>query len=165
MAGRGGVKGFVQWDGYIPPESQPNPCILRLSANLTWEEAKEPLHKDIDVAKVCGIGPAMSFARTLLEKNASDIGTVGLVPCAVGGTNISLWERDAYDGGTLYHQLIHRARAAVECGGVIRAMLWYQGEADSDNPDDAKLYKGRLEKFFADVRSDLELPTLPIIQV
>lgn len=165
MAGRGGVRNFAVWDRYIPPESQPNPKILRLNANLTWEVAQEPIHKDIDVTKVCGIGPGMPFANSLLEKDASNIGVVGLVPCAIGATNISQWTKGRSDEGGLYDQLIRRARAAVEGGGVIRAMLWYQGEGDSDKLENAESYKGRLDKFFTDVRTDLKLPTLPIIQV
>nr|GMC48161.1 probable carbohydrate esterase At4g34215 [Ipomoea batatas]GMC50485.1 probable carbohydrate esterase At4g34215 [Ipomoea batatas] len=50
--------------------------------------------------------------------------------------------------------------------GVIGlAMLWYQGESDTVNLEDAKKYRTRLRRFFNHVRSDLELPTLPIIQV
>ncbi|KAI3737163.1 hypothetical protein L2E82_27158 [Cichorium intybus] len=142
MSGRGGVVNST-WDGYIPPESSTNPAILRLTANLTWERAAEPLHRDIDVAK------------------DSNIGVVGLVPCAIGGTNISQWIR----GGDLYKQMMKRAEAAVKGGGIIRGLLWYQGESDTLTLDDAKAYKSRLRRFFCDVRTDLHLPFLPIVQV
>ncbi|KAI3513067.1 hypothetical protein L1887_20393 [Cichorium endivia] len=159
MSGRGGVVNST-WDGYIPPESSTNPAILRLTANLTWERAAEPLHRDIDVAKVCGVGPGMAFANYLLRKD-SNIGVVGLVPCAIGGTNISQWIR----GGDLYKQMMKRAEAAVKGGGIIRGLLWYQGESDTLTLDDAKAYKSRLRRFFCDVRTDLHLPFLPIVQV
>ncbi|PKU78321.1 putative carbohydrate esterase [Dendrobium catenatum] len=58
MSGRGGVTGN-RWDHFIPPECQPSPDILRLSAGLRWKEAREPLHADIDSRKVCGVGPGM----------------------------------------------------------------------------------------------------------
>ncbi|KAJ9560175.1 hypothetical protein OSB04_005335 [Centaurea solstitialis] len=159
MSGRGGVVNLT-WDGYIPPESSSNPAVLRLSANLTWERATEPLHRDIDVAKVCGVGPGMAFANSLLRKDSS-VGVVGLVPCAIGGTNISQWAR----GGVLYNEMIRRANAAVGGGGTIRGLLWYQGESDTLTLEDAEAYGSRLRRFFANVRSDLHLPLLPIIQV
>lgn len=48
MAGRGGVTG-ARWDGVVPPDSAPSPSVLRLTADLRWEEAREPLHQGIDV--------------------------------------------------------------------------------------------------------------------
>ncbi|CAI9115853.1 OLC1v1016856C2 [Oldenlandia corymbosa var. corymbosa] len=166
MAGRGGIQenpeGILVWDGFVPPECQPNPSIFRLTANLTWEEAKEPLHKDIDVNKTNGIGPGMAFANSILHREP-DFGSMGLVPCAIGGTNISQWERGTY----LYDQLLlNRTSAAVSGGsGVIRAMLWYQGESDSIDYEDAISYENNLKKFFNNIRADLRLPLLPIIQV
>ncbi|XP_024971425.1 probable carbohydrate esterase At4g34215 [Cynara cardunculus var. scolymus] len=159
MAGRGGVVDD-KWDGYVPPQSSPNPAILRLSADLNWQTATEPLHRDIDYLRACGVGPGMAFANSLLRHDSS-IRVVGLVPCAVGGTNISEWAR----GGPLYSQLIRRAEAALEGGGTIKGLLWYQGESDTVFREDAELYKRRLERFFGHVRSDLLLPALPIIQV
>ncbi|CAI9115858.1 OLC1v1016865C1 [Oldenlandia corymbosa var. corymbosa] len=159
MAGRGGVVDGV-WDGIVPPECQPNPSILRLSANLTWEEAKEPLHKDIDVNKTNGVGPGMSFANYVLSRYPG-LGCIGLVPCAIGGTNISQWERGTF----LYNQLINRANAAVKGGGSIRAILWYQGESDTIVYEDSISYKKNLKRFLSHVRADLGSPLLPVIQV
>lgn len=159
MSGRGGVVNDT-WDGYVPPESGPNPSIFRLNAGLNWVEANEPLHGDIDVTKTCGVGPGMAFANSLLGKDSS-IGVVGLVPCAIGGTNISEWAR----GGYLYGELVRRAEAAVQGGGSIAGMLWYQGESDTESRQDAELYKRRLERFFVHLRADILPPNIPIIQV
>lgn len=165
MAGRGGVinstkNGNFTWDGIVPPQCQPNPSIFRLSANLEWVLAQEPLHADIDYNKTNGIGPGMPFANAVLTRDPA-IGVIGLVPCAIGGTNITQWAK----GGFLYDQLVRRTQAALKNGGVLRAMLWYQGESDTINREDADDYKGRLEKFFKEVRADLKHPRLPIIQV
>ncbi|KAL5714057.1 hypothetical protein ACHQM5_016069 [Ranunculus cassubicifolius] len=157
MAGRGGVL-IDKWDGIVPTQCQPNPSILRLTAQLTWEVAKEPLHSDIDVYAVCGIGPGMSFANAIQPKIG---GTIGLVPCAVGATKISEWSR----GTTHYNVLVNRTKVSLEKGGKVRAMLWYQGESDTIETVDAVNYKSRLEKFFLDLRADLQMPNLPIIQV
>ncbi|CAI9786449.1 unnamed protein product [Fraxinus pennsylvanica] len=159
MSGRGGVINN-KWDGFVPLECHRNSSILRLSAGLTWEEAEEPLHRDIDVVRTCGVGPGMAFANSVLAKDPS-LGVIGLVPCAIGGTNISEWRR----GSVLYNKLIQRANAALQGGGIIRALLWYQGESDTVIHKDAELYKGRLDRFFDDLRSDLMSPILPVIQV
>ncbi|PIA27105.1 hypothetical protein AQUCO_08300065v1 [Aquilegia coerulea] len=159
MAGRGGIDGD-KWNGFIPPQCQPTPWIYRLNAALRWEVAHEPLHVDIDKTKTCGIGPGMSFANTI-RASGSGIGVVGLVPCAIGGTKLSEWGQ----GTQHYNELVSRATASFREGGVIRALFWYQGESDTTSSMEADSYKGKMEKFINDVRSDLRLPSLPIIQV
>uniref|UniRef100_A0A803NAJ4 Sialate O-acetylesterase domain-containing protein n=1 Tax=Chenopodium quinoa TaxID=63459 RepID=A0A803NAJ4_CHEQI len=117
---------------------------------------------DIDLNKTCGIGPGIAFANAVESLGGSSkFGFMGLVPCAVGGTKISQWER----GTNLYNQLITRAKAATLGGGRTRAVLWYQGEADTVKLEDAKAYRGRMENFISDLRSDLGDPSLLIIQV
>ncbi|KNA20438.1 hypothetical protein SOVF_052460 [Spinacia oleracea] len=163
MAGRGGVIKYTdhhhkKWDGIVPPECQPHPTIHRLNAHLQWEQARDPLHSDIDNRKVCGIGPGMPFANVIRERVD---GSIGLIPCAVGGTAIKEWARGAH----LYESMVKRAKAGVENGGgEIKALLWYQGESDA-TAHDVDAYKERLGKFICDVRKDLQLPLLPIIQV
>ncbi|KAK1321833.1 putative carbohydrate esterase [Acorus calamus] len=157
MSGRGGVHNNV-WDGVIPPECRPDPSIQRLSASLQWEEAHEPLHADIDVYGVCGVGPGMSFANAVRSRNAV---MMGLVPCAVGSTSIDDWSK----GGKLYGTLIRRAKAAVSGGGTIRAVLWYQGEKDAISEELARAYRPKMERFVGDLRGDLALPSLLLIQV
>ncbi|XP_052188557.1 probable carbohydrate esterase At4g34215 [Diospyros lotus] len=163
MSGRGGSTTNGTWDGVVPPECRPSSAILRLSAGLKWVEAREPLHQDIDVNATCGVGPGMAFANKLLEKNSS-FRVVGLVPCAVGsflGTKISEWGRGTF----LYNQLVKRAREAEHDGGRIEAVLWYQGESDTVNLTEAKLYKRRLRHFVEHLRADLRSPQLPVILV
>ncbi|KAK9054311.1 hypothetical protein SSX86_025389 [Deinandra increscens subsp. villosa] len=162
MSGRGGVQNNT-WDGVVPLQSQPNPSILRLTANLTWVQARDPLHKDIDVQATCGLGPGMAFANRVLERDPG-LGPLGLVPCAVGGpmgTKISQWGR----GGVLYRQLLRRARVARRGGGLIRGVLWFQGESDTVSEVDARMYKRRLVNLFANLRADLGSPLLPIVHV
>ncbi|KAL2318493.1 hypothetical protein Fmac_032369 [Flemingia macrophylla] len=159
MAGRGGVVGG-QWDGYVPPECRPSPRVLRLSAGLEWEEAREPLHADIDMAKTCGVGPGMAFANEVVKASGPS-GSVGLVPCAMGGTKIGEWAR----GSRLYSELLQRAISAIGDGGAIRALVWYQGESDTVREEDAEAYRGKMERLIFDIRSDLHLPSLLVIQV
>ncbi|KAL0714287.1 hypothetical protein Bca4012_021266 [Brassica carinata] len=164
MAGRGGVyndtaKNITVWDGVIPRECRSNPSILRLTAKLEWEEANEPLHADIDVNKTNGVGPGMPFANRVVNR----FGYVGLVPCSIGGTKLSQWQK----GEFLYEETVRRAKAAkvASGGGSYQAVLWYQGESDTVDMVDASVYKKRLVQFFSDLRNDLQHPNLPIIQV
>lgn len=164
MAGRGGVyndtaKNITVWDGVIPRECRSNPSILRLTAKLEWEEANEPLHGDIDVNKTNGVGPGMPFANRVVNR----FGYVGLVPCSIGGTKLSQWQK----GEFLYEETVRRAKAAMVAsgGGSYQAVLWYQGESDTVDMVDASVYKKRLVQFFSDLRNDLQHPNLPIIQV
>ncbi|KAH6758911.1 hypothetical protein C2S51_019146 [Perilla frutescens var. frutescens] len=110
--------------------------------------------------KICGVGPGMSFANTVLAKDPS-IGVIGLVPCAVGGTTLGEWSR----GRKLYNDTIERTKAALKDGGAPRALLWFQGESDTSNLENAKSYNTHFEQFIAHVRCDLQLPTLPVVQV
>ncbi|XP_019429153.1 PREDICTED: probable carbohydrate esterase At4g34215 [Lupinus angustifolius] len=164
MAGRGGVikdhHNKKQWNGVVPPECRPDPSILRLSAALKWEPAHVPLHADIDTKKACGVGPGMPFANAVRGRV---VGTLGLVPCAVGGTAIKEWAR----GEELYENMVKRAKESVK--GVekseIKALLWFQGESDTSSEHDAETYKINMENLIHNVREDLNLPSLPLIQV
>ena len=165
MAGRGGVH-HRRWDGVVPPEGTPDPSIQRLSASLDWEEAREPLHADIDTTKTCGVGPGMVFARAVLpclQEDALGEGArtgIGLVPCAVGGTAIREWAR----GERLYEQMVCRARVAAGYG-EIEVVLWYQGESDAESDAATAAYRRNIEGLIANVRADLGMPQLPFIQV
>ncbi|KAB8094666.1 hypothetical protein EE612_021917 [Oryza sativa] len=155
MAGRGALA------RPLPPPYLPHPRLLRLAASRRWVPAAPPLHADIDTHKTCGLGPAMPFAHRLLLLLHSDE-VLGLVPCAVGGTRIWMWAR----GQPLYEAAVDRARAAVaDGGGAIGAVLWFQGESDTIELDDARSYGAKMERLVADLRADLHLPNLLVIQV
>lgn len=141
MADCSGVSGDC-WDGNVPPECQPNQNILRLSAPLRREETMEPLHADISVNKINGVGPSMAFANAVLALAAESMSEVvlGLVPCAAGGTIISQWER----WGWLYENLLKKAVAE---GG----RRWRAAEYE--------------KKMVRELTWDLKLSHLPIIQV
>jgi hypothetical protein len=180
MSGRGGLQskrgadGHMHkvWDGIVPQECDAEPgSILRLTATLEWEEAHEPLHHDIDTGKPTGVGPGLVFAASLLrshdsvakseEKQPRKKPAIGLVPCAVGGTTMSEWKK----GGFLYDRMIQRTKVAIEKGGTLKALLWYQGESDTTSKASGASFGSKLATFLQDVRTDLQSPDFPIIQV
>ncbi|KAK3145423.1 hypothetical protein QOZ80_3BG0252670 [Eleusine coracana subsp. coracana] len=161
MAGRGGVVGN-HWDGIVPPDCAPSSAILRLTPDLRWEQAHEPLHAGIDAANhAVGVGPGMSFANALLRSGRAGAPVLGLVPCAVGGTRMAEWGK----GTQLYDDMLRRARVAVETGGRIGALLWFQGESDTVRWSDANSYGRRMAMLVRQLRADLGTPHLLVIQV
>ncbi|KAK9804927.1 hypothetical protein WJX72_012488 [[Myrmecia] bisecta] len=165
MAGRGGVytgpNGTKMWDGVVPEQCRVPPgAVLRLNADGSWKEATAPLHHDIDLQKVCGIGPGLPFAARLLERGGPR--HIGLVPCAVGATAIDEWDTT----GRLYQQMISRTKRALQTPGTrLQALLWYQGESDADTAEHAATYATKFTKLMRAVRHDLDHKDLPIFQV
>uniref|UniRef100_A0A453AAR0 Sialate O-acetylesterase domain-containing protein n=1 Tax=Aegilops tauschii subsp. strangulata TaxID=200361 RepID=A0A453AAR0_AEGTS len=161
LAGQSNMAGRGAPTSPLPAPYLPHPRLLRLAADRRWVAASPPLHADIDTHKTCGLGPAMPFAHRLLL-SSSDLLVLGLVPCAVGGTRIWMWAR----GQPLYEAAVARARAAVAGGGgALGAVLWFQGESDTIEVDDARAYGGKMERLVADLREDLGSPNLLVIQV
>ncbi|AQK42259.1 putative carbohydrate esterase [Zea mays] len=161
LAGQSNMAGRGLAPSLLPPQFRPHPRVLRLAASRRWVVAAPPLHADIDTHKACGLGPAMPFAHRLLHAASPDL-VLGLVPCAVGGTRIWMWAK----GEPLYEAAVARGRAAVAAGGgTLGAVLWFQGESDTIELDDATAYGGRMERLVNDFRADLGMPNLLVIQV
>jgi hypothetical protein len=138
--------------GTVDPTEQPDPDIFSLGKDMTWALARDPLHFD---KKEAGVGPGLSFARTLL-KNDPGI-TIGLVPAAVGGTSLDQWVA----GGKLYANAVERARKAMQ-NGTLAGILWHQGESDSD-PAKVATYGTRFATMIAALRTDLGTGDVPVI--
>ena len=142
MAGRG----FVQ-----PQDTISSRLVLALDKNNEWVYAKEPLHyyESLRTGLDCGL----SFGKKLAALYNKRI-TIGLVPCAVGGSSIEQWIGDStYRGVTLYSNLINKARKAAAYG-TIKGILWHQGETNA-SAGNYKNYKEKLEQFFTKLRNDL----------
>lgn len=124
-----------------------HPRILNLNADGQWVIARDPLHPQVGQIP-CGVGPGMSFAEEMLKADPHI--TIGLVPCAVGGTPLKRWQK----GADLYEQAIARAKLAGEAG-AIKGVLWHQGESDSDTQQEAETYAMRLSQTIESLRQDL----------
>lgn len=128
--------------------------VLKLSPNNKWTYGVEPLHHDKPA--IAGVGLGMSFAREMADADPSV--TVGLIPCAVGGTPLERWEK----GGDLYAQAVERTRLALK-DGTLKGILWHQGEADSGNEEKSRSYADRLVKMVGDLRADLGGGDVPFV--
>lgn len=131
-----------------------NERVMKFTKANVWAPADEPLHFDKPVAGAC-LGT--SFARVMADAAGKDV-TVGLIPCAVGGTPLSRWVK----GGDLYKQALARAKAAMK-DGTLKGILWHQGESDSGSEDLARSYGQRLAKMVTDLRADLGAGAVPFV--
>ncbi|HEY6170552.1 MAG TPA: sialate O-acetylesterase [Verrucomicrobiae bacterium] len=144
MAGRGALDDETK---------SPHPRVVKFTKENSWAPAVEPLHFDKPVA---GVGLGSSFARAMAEANPA--ATIGLIPCAVGGTPLERWSK----GGDLYQQALVRARLAMK-DGELKGILWHQGENDAGKKETAETYAARLAKMVKDLRADLGVGDVPFV--
>lgn len=150
MAGRGTVS---------EQDKQPHSRVFVLNRLNRWAPAVDPLHFDKSWA---GVGPGLTFGKVIAEADPNV--TIGLIPCAVGGSPISTWKPHSYYPPVKvypYDDALARCRIATQ-RGVLKGILWHQGEGDS-NAEDAPLYARRLTEMIAQFRRDLEAPNLPFV--
>ncbi|MFT4177084.1 MAG: sialate O-acetylesterase [Luteolibacter sp.] len=145
MAGRGSLE----------KRQTKNLRVLALAADGQWVVAKDPMHSKQGRTEP-GVGPGIPFAIEMLKTDPKI--TIGLVPCAVGGSPLKRWVKN----GDLYKIAIERAKA-VEPYGIIKGVLWHQGETDASKQAFAESYEARLTRMFSDLRQDLGQPDLPIV--
>jgi len=152
MAGRGEITAEFVTEG--------NPNVLMLNQAKEWVPAKHPLH--FDKPKSAGVGPGLAFGIKMAEANTNV--KIGLVPCAVGGTSISVWAPGKYDKETETHpydDAILRIHEAMK-KGVIKGLLWHQGESDT-SPEKSATYFEKLEILISRIRKECNNPDLPVV--
>ena len=150
MAGRGVV---------TPADQVPNPRVLMLNKDGQWVPAVDPMHFDKPAA---GVGLGRSFALALLK--ADPTVTIGLIPCAVGGSPIDSWLPGVLYPETKTHpwdDTMVRAKLALPAG-TLKGILWHQGESDS-KVGLAAAYEVKLHDLIARLRRDLNAPEVPFI--
>lgn len=145
MAGRGKVE---------PQDQVVNPRIFMLNKELKWVPAKDPLH--FDKPGMAGVGLGSEFAREILKADPNT--TIGLIPCAVGGTSLDQWKA----GAPLNNTAVARAKEAMK-QGKLAGILWHQGESDSNNPKNVATYADRLSVMIAQLRTDLQADKVPVL--
>ena len=136
--------------------------------------AVDPLHDGYDsLANGKGgtrIGLGISFAKRAIANTEASI---YLVPAAwsdsgfcqreraefagVLGWNASPQTNPAFSGTLLHDRAIARANLTLgETGGILRGILWHQGEADSDDPACAQQYEQNLRDMVNSMRTKIQ---------
>jgi hypothetical protein len=150
MAGRGMVE---------PNDTIPNKRILSINQKGELIIAKEPLHWY--EPERTGLDCGYSFAKALIGKIPGNI-SVLLIPAAVGGSSISQWLDDSlYRNVKLFSNFKEKTEIAKRFG-VIKGILWHQGESDA-NEKDIPLYKQRLGLLFSKFRTTVGNNELPVL--
>lgn len=142
MSGRGVITEKFKEEG--------NASVFKLTKENTWVPAKNPLH--FDKPTIAGVGPGLSFGIAM--EKAKPTHKIGLIPCAVGGTSIDVWEPGAFDKATKTHpydDMLLRLKTALK-SGALKGILWLQGESDS-SPEKAATYLQKLEKLIHEIRA------------
>jgi hypothetical protein len=151
MAGRGRV---------AEKDKRAHRRVLVFTQDGKWAPAVDPLH--FDKPRVVGVGLGKTFGRQVAEANPQV--TVGLIPCAVGGSPIDSWRPGGFHASTKTHpydDAMKRARAALK-DGQLKGILWHQGESDSKDGK-AEVYEQKLHELIARFRKELAAPNAPFI--
>ena len=150
MAGRGRVE---------PQDTVASERILSINRAGELIPAREPLH--FYEPNMAGLDCGLSFGRELLNDIPDEV-SVLLIPTAVGGSSISQWLGDStHRDVPLLSNFLEKVEIAKK-EGVIKGILWHQGENDA-NPDHIPLYKGRLAELFGVFREAVGNERLPIL--
>jgi len=150
MAGRGVVE---------EQDKAVNPRVLMLSKDGQWVPAMDPLHFDKAAA---GVGLGRTFAQIIAEKNPGV--TIGLIPCAVGGSPIDAWQPGVFYPPTKSHpwdDMVKRVGLALPAG-TLKGILWHQGESDSTEAL-APAYGAKLRDLIKRMRELVKAPDVPFI--
>ncbi|MGJ3243305.1 MAG: sialate O-acetylesterase [Opitutales bacterium] len=172
LAGQSNMEGI----GYLKAALPPDPHVRCFRMRDEWtvaadplhvlREAVDPVHHEIkggtpERPRHVGVGPGMAFARDMLARTGVP---QGLIPCAHGGTGMAAWDPrfKTRKGHSLYGASIRRLRKS---GGRVSAVLWYQGESDTDRPESVAAYTANMRRLVAAFRRDANDPRLPFVMV
>lgn len=149
----------------------PVPGAYVFGNDYRWHPAREPIDdttRQVDLVSrdaVVGVSPARSFAAVLRKARPSR--SIGLIPCAKGGSSITQWQPSLRET-TLYGSCLKRIQAASTVGQVA-GILFFQGETDALSPETTSqpVVGARWDSSFSALvkrwRSDLKRPNLPVV--
>jgi hypothetical protein len=150
MAGRGAVE---------DQDRKPHPQVFALNKNKEWVPAVDPIHFD---KKLAGVGPGRTFGIVMAEHAPK--ASIGLIPCAVGGTSIRKWVPGGEDTKTETHpydDMLARLRVAMK-RGTVKGIIWHQGEADA-KMGERGTYDDALAELIGRVRAECGDPDIPFV--
>jgi len=150
MAGRG----FVE-----PIYTLLSNRILTINKDNNWIYAKEPLH--FYEPSLTGLDCGLSFAKTLIDSFPENI-TIGILPCAVGGSSIEHWIGDSTFRGVQLFTNFKNKVDYVKQYGLIKGILWHQGESNAKSGL-ISTYQNNLDELFLKFRTYVKNDSLPIL--
>jgi lysophospholipase L1-like esterase len=123
-----------------------------------------------------GIGPTDYFGRTLVARLPAAI-KVGVINVAVAGCKIEMFDKDRYQayagtapswmkgiiaayGGNPYQRLVDMAKLAQK-DGVIKGILFHQGESNTNDKDWPAKVKGVYDNLIKDL--NLKAEEVPLL--
>ncbi|KAI9359689.1 SGNH hydrolase-type esterase domain-containing protein [Pilaira anomala] len=181
MAGQSNMRGhgFLH-DSFRPKTTESLQSQVHLfDSTETWRVASDPTHRlalskrnvhhtlpdptvrHPELCKYRGASLGPSFGAHY-EKNVP----VGLIASAHGGVTLNDWKRpteftkETFDT-TLYGAMIDRT---LKTGNYFAGVLWYQGESDTVQEQDADTYGERFEEWIETLRNDTR-SNLPVVFV
>ena len=128
-------------------------CKAGKSQDYAWECAAQPIHHRLRSDQFCLAGP---FAKSYRQKHPGV--QVGLIPVAWGGAPIKKLSK----GTPAYNDMLAKVKIAQE-KGIIKGVLWHQGESDTIELKDAQQYGANLKQLVNDIRKDTGIADLPFI--
>lgn len=137
-----------------------NTRILTINRENEVVIAKEPIHfyEPSGAGLDCGI----AFGTELLRQIPDDV-SILLIPTAVGGSSIKQWIDDQLHREVrLLSNFSQRLRAA-QAHGVLKGILWHQGEADAHMDKTIQAYSENLKTLFHKFRKITQNESLPIV--
>lgn len=162
LMGQSNMKGR----GVMPEDPKHDPRIVMMHLrDDQWYLARHPVHLVGDARTFkghdnAGVGPGLAFAELMAAADSQ--AAIALVPCAVGGSSIKLWQK----GAKLYDDALRRAKLALQTTAPVKARIrgaiWLQGEANA-NPEELALHADRLRAMIEALRADLGQPELPFV--
>lgn len=141
MAGRG----FLNEAGPVEKEH------IKVLRNGRWQPMYRPVNCDRPFS---GSSLAESFAQAYARDHQV---TVGLIPCADGGTSLNQWR----EGSLLFDHAVLQARLAQRTS-TIAGVLWHQGESDC-RADLHPLYVQKFTAILHAFRRALPLDDVPFL--
>ena len=131
-----------------------------------WKIATEPTDDPVGQIDLISLDTRItatlghSFGVRAAKDCARTSRSVYVIPCPLGGTRLSEWNRPSnpFDRNTLFGSMNFRRLLAAPDG--VTALWWYQGESDASS----NTYREDHTAFIADVREEMGT-NLPIIYV
>jgi hypothetical protein len=126
-----------------------------------WKDLTDPVDSDAGQVDRVSADPGAGgsvWPLVATELMAAENVPLAFVPCAKIGTPIRKWAEDAAAPrarSTLYGSMLRRVRAV---GGRVRAVLFWQGEADARTASSTQAYAAALRRLAAAVKHDCGAP-------